>query len=250
MNPKSFLINLDRSEDRLSSVTRTLSEAGIAFSRISAVDGYAPNTSFSDIYDIDATRAFMGRSLLGGEVGCFLSHVRALNAFVATGDDYGFIFEDDAVILNGFNDIIDAAIKTRNSVSARDGWEVFSLCATNVKLSTPLHQVNSHTISKAHYFPMRCTGLLWTRDGATRFLTELERIDAPYDIYLRRWVLRHDNAIAVSPAIVTNAKVESDIEEGTARKRSEHHRYSFYTLKRLKRIFCEKKDAFYLKYIK
>ena len=39
----------------------------------------------------------MGRSIQKGEVGCFLSHKKALEKFLTTEAKYAVVFEDDAV---------------------------------------------------------------------------------------------------------------------------------------------------------
>lgn len=250
MKLKSYLINLDRSTDRLARASKAFATTRLKPQRISAVDGYAKDADFSQLYDTEATRAYMGRELLAGEIGCFLSHISAIEAFLATGEDYAYIFEDDAVILDQFDAVSDAAIALLEDDAEGPAWEVFNLCATSVKLSTPLCDIGGHRISRAHYFPMRCTGLLWTRSGAQRLLAEFKKIDAPYDIYIRRWVLRHNNAITVSPSVVTHFEGESVIESGPQDKRSKHQRVGFYPLKRLKRNFNEKFGAIRLKYMK
>ncbi|WP_366525747.1 glycosyltransferase family 25 protein, partial [Planktotalea sp.] len=37
----------------------------------------------------------MGRDVNGGEIGCYFSHIRALENFLETGAPYGFVLEDD-----------------------------------------------------------------------------------------------------------------------------------------------------------
>lgn len=84
---KCFVINLDRSRDRLAHVVTEFEKIGIAFQRVSAVDGrtlvdmpkYAPH-------------------LRTAEVACFLSHKKCWTAIADGTDDYAAVFEDDVVM--------------------------------------------------------------------------------------------------------------------------------------------------------
>jgi len=87
-----YVINLDRSSNRLELFTKNAIEQGLEFKRIPAVDG-------RDI-DIDMQERLLKRSsgmlpLGPGEMGCFLSHRRAWKEMVSRGDDWAFIAEDD-----------------------------------------------------------------------------------------------------------------------------------------------------------
>ena len=87
-----YLINLDRRPDRLAAMTAQAQGLGLALTRIAAVDGGA-----TDPADLD--RWFAPSGPLGeiprGDKACFLSHRRAWQAFLATGDAHAVILEDD-----------------------------------------------------------------------------------------------------------------------------------------------------------
>ena len=52
----------------------------------------------------------MGRGIQPGEVGCYLSHKKAIEQFLSTEAPYAIVFEDDAVPCDGFEDAVRAII--------------------------------------------------------------------------------------------------------------------------------------------
>lgn len=91
---KCLVINLRRSQDRLSHVTAQFARIGIAFERIEAVDARErPELDQMTQNSVSTNRL----RLTGGEVACLLSH-RACWMIIARGDaPYAAIFEDDIV---------------------------------------------------------------------------------------------------------------------------------------------------------
>ncbi|MBS9720135.1 glycosyltransferase family 25 protein [Tianweitania sp. BSSL-BM11] len=79
-----FLINLDRSPDRLAFMTAQLDALGLQAERLAAVEGNA----------IDLA-PFAASGLRPGEVGCFLSHREAWRSLVSSGDAVALVLEDD-----------------------------------------------------------------------------------------------------------------------------------------------------------
>jgi glycosyl transferase family 25 len=64
---------------------------------IPAVEGRKMSEEeLSQAFDRETSRAYYGRDLTRGEVGCTLSHVRCYNHIAAAGDEVALILEDDA----------------------------------------------------------------------------------------------------------------------------------------------------------
>ena len=92
-----YLINLDRSTDRLQSAEQHFNAVGIPFERIVAID--ARNEDMS-IYPIDRKvfqRTHGRANIRPGEIGCYFSHLKALRAFLASGREFGVVCEDDVL---------------------------------------------------------------------------------------------------------------------------------------------------------
>ena len=89
---KRYVINLDRSEERLTHIKSVFTKEGLDFTRVKAVDGH--NLSQED-YDRLTQTSIWPKPLTKAEVACFLSH-RECWRLIAEGDDpYGAVFEDD-----------------------------------------------------------------------------------------------------------------------------------------------------------
>lgn len=90
---KAYVINLDRSEDRLAHMRAELGRVGVDFERIAAIDGAE--------MDADALAAFQQArpakpgGWLPGEVGCFLSHFEAWRRVAEAEEPWAVVLEDD-----------------------------------------------------------------------------------------------------------------------------------------------------------
>lgn len=89
---KLYIINLDRSKDRLEHISKVFKDKNLDFIRVSAVDGRAlPEQEFQQL---TAVRNWP-KPLTQTEVGCFLSHRQCLRLIAEGNDSYGAVFEDD-----------------------------------------------------------------------------------------------------------------------------------------------------------
>lgn len=91
-----FLINLDRSPERLNAFCDQMKKLGLTYERIKAVDG-------CDISDEEVHRLLQNQSQAlavweRGAMGCFLSHRKAWHTIVERELDWAFIAEDDVHI--------------------------------------------------------------------------------------------------------------------------------------------------------
>ena len=91
-----YVINLDRSVDRLERFTKDFEAFPIPFLRVSGIEG---KDLTIPIEDYDAFMFFMhtGRDASPGEIGCYLSHLKALKMFLESGKEFALICEDDAM---------------------------------------------------------------------------------------------------------------------------------------------------------
>ncbi len=90
---RAYLINLDRRRDRLDWSEKQLRRHRIAFKRVAAIEG-----------DLAGEFRAAGRPngnpalrMTSGETGCLLSHLKAWKEFLATGDAYCLVLEDDVI---------------------------------------------------------------------------------------------------------------------------------------------------------
>lgn len=240
MTFRTYVINLDGSHERLALISSQLEMQGIPYERIAAFDGRALSLHEFPNYDDKAARAFMGRPMRGGEVGCYLSHLKALQAFLESGEEVCLILEDDATLASGIRQVIEGIIAW--TAAQQLDWDVVNLGAERLKYTKLLHDFGTVSLLHSFYFPMRATGMLWSRCGAADFLRLYSKVTCPVDNQYRIWQSHVGRGLAVHPWVVPPSGSASDIEAG-AGPRNEGDRSLFYGLIKQKRIWCCKLQA-------
>ena len=92
---KCYLINLDRSPERLAFFAEQAAASGIVFERMPAIDGAA--LLHEEIAGAVSRRPVF-QPVNAGEAALFLTHRKCWQAFMDSGAPYAAIFEDDAVL--------------------------------------------------------------------------------------------------------------------------------------------------------
>lgn len=246
MDLPAFLINLDGSEARLRQAGAQLEAVGIAFQRVPAFDGRGLRIDEFPDYDHARAMAYMGRPLRGGEIGCYLSHLDCARRFLASDAVHGLVLEDDLQLVPGFGEGLAAVLDWL--AAHPSGWDLVHLAPNTHKIFTTLHRFGAdggtHALTRAHYFPMTTTALLWSRPGAQAFVEGHRSIWAPVDNYLRHWQTRADRGLAVWPPLVTTTGAESEIADAGANRRSVAGRTRLYGLAKQRRLMVDKLIAF------
>ena len=164
-----LLINLARRPDRLAFMSSQLETLGLAFERIDAVDG--------QVLDLG-----IGTSrITPGEYACALSHRRAWERFLASGEQFCLVLEDDALIAPEAKPLIE------NQRAFPPRAEILRLEAT------PQHSMLGRARScgssgvKAHRLHSKQHGTaayVITRAFAERALRDLVDFAAPIDVVM------------------------------------------------------------------
>ncbi len=95
-NLSVYLINLDKSADRLLQAQKEFSSKGLSFERFPAVAG--SELSLDYVESIHKNQAWF-MPLQPNEIGCYASHINVLKYFLAHSDDeYAFVCEDDIAL--------------------------------------------------------------------------------------------------------------------------------------------------------
>ncbi len=176
-----YLINMDRSKDRLAKTGARLEELHFAFERISAVDGsQMPDDEYARL--TQENRFY--RTLSAGEVGCYMSHVASLQRLLASSMTYALILEDDVILPDNLHDIVVAAIRLRESGSAGaiGEWHVLKLQGQrnlHVRIADmlPGYELVEYGLS----VPTCAGASIWHREGARRFLDHFKGATRPVD---------------------------------------------------------------------
>ena len=241
MKLSTFLINLDSSTARLEKADAELKKHGIVYQRISAVDGRPFNVSQFERYNSSRSNAYTGRDLIGSELGCYLSHKKALEAFVASNAEFGLILEDDLHLVDDFKSILDQTIAWLITQPAQ--WHVMNIAANKKKMARPILSLQGHQLYKAYYFPILALGLIWSRQGAESFLAQMDDIYTPIDVEIQAWVSKSGKGLSIYPPIVVPSGAVSDIDAHTIAKQQDSLRVDRFG-PRQKRMWQNKFNAF------
>jgi glycosyl transferase, family 25 len=176
-----YVINLDRSHERLQAVRNSAARFGIAIRRVPAVDGrMLPESALSD-FDAASFRRNHGKNVLPAEIGCYFSHLKALEEIVRGDAPYGAIVEDDVEFTADFMPFLE-------ELTLLSGWDVVKLVNNRTTLFRPFRRLNSgYSIGRCGHGPVGNSGAyVVTREGAEKLLTALKPMRLPYDVALER----------------------------------------------------------------
>jgi glycosyl transferase family 25 len=239
---ETYVINLDGSHGRLQAIGDRLATFDVPFERVSAVDGRGLDLSILPDYDAARAERYMGRSLVGGEIGCYRSHLKVAEQFLASGSDYALVLEDDALPLCNPVELLSRALPDLEAADPE--WLLINIGNNKLKIATPLarYDIGGHgcELVAAHYFPMTTSAIVWSRQGARLFVEQHRKIFAPVDNYFRYWLTRTGHGYSFWPAPVTTTDAASEILAGAGRARKTNKRKWHYGLAKQYRLFQDK----------
>lgn len=229
---ETYLINLDRSHDRLETMQHEFDKHQITYQRISAVDARELDKHTFRL------RNKYNRNLVPGEIGCYLSHVKALQTFLASDNLFALIIEDDAVLCNDFKRIIEEYLSAYNQLPEKNKWDVLKLY-NGKRRHIKIAQVTADYILAAcgTSIPITTLAAVWTRKGAEKFLNKVANplpvVSRPIDCELQHaWEfdLLIYNAL---PSLVRSAGFKTEIHSEGKTRKSVMSRRIIYELNRV-----------------
>jgi glycosyl transferase family 25 len=176
---QTWVINLDRAPERLARITQQLQRLQLPFTRLPAVDARAFTPAQAALLDEAAYRRKHGMTPVPGELGCYLSHVEVMRAFLASDARAALVLEDDVKL----HDTLPAVLAGLMRHGGR--WDMTKLSAVHSGTPVPVAEV-----APGHHLAVmlsRCTGssaYLMNRRAATAYLdaaTGLLPMQLPYD---------------------------------------------------------------------
>lgn len=165
-----FLINLDRSPDRLAFMRAEANRIGLHFERIPGVNGTdVPDELKPQFLNPDGS--IIGQ-ISAGDVGCYAGHLTAHQHILREDLPYALILEDDVRLERDVLEAAHAAI-----AKAPPGWDYIHLSG---RLKNPVLSVstlpNGRHLVRHLRIPLNMGGYLMSRSGAEKFLAPAPRI--------------------------------------------------------------------------
>jgi glycosyl transferase, family 25 len=217
---RAFVINLDSAIDRWAFTEAAFAGSQLALCRVSAVDGKTltlPHAQYSEkLY-----RWFHGRTPNPRELACYLSHLKAMEAFLATDEEHALIAEDDLVLRPDFDNTIGIAMQYARA------WNI--LRVTGLSRGHPLRLArlsNNYTLCVSLGRLKGAGAYLIDRVAATALLSRLLPMRLPYDHALDREWFFGLRAVYISPfpASQIESPFLSSVQPGTYPKLSRARR--------------------------
>lgn len=211
-NYKIYLINLDRAKERLELMHNQFEKYNIEYERVEAIDAKELD---DNIYCVENK---YDRSLVSGEIGCYLSHVKTLNKFINSENDFAIIIEDDAILQDDFKDIIEKTLLDYDNLVDKDKWDILKLYNGKRKHIKIKNIDDKYLIGACGTsIPITTIAAIWTKEAAEKFLKKVfidkkVIIRRPIDCDLQHpweYNLRIYNLL---PSIVKSAPIETQIQ--------------------------------------
>lgn len=209
MSPRThtWVINLDRSADRLARIGPALDALGLAWTRQRAVD--ARNLSPAQAAQLDETAYARkhGKRPALGELGCYLSHMEVMQNFLASPHEFALVLEDDAQL----GAELPAVVAALERLSGR--WDMVKLSGVHSGTPQAVAALTHHT--QLAVMLTRCTGssaYVVNRHAAQVYLDRLLPMELPYDhVFDRGWALDLKIRLASPPPCGHDQGVETTI---------------------------------------
>jgi glycosyl transferase family 25 len=170
-----YLINLDRSTDRRLAMEAQLKGLGLDWKIFRAVDGVQRKEELLPFVDVIHFERNVGRRLMPGEIGAYLSHLGVWRAFLETDKNHLLVLEDDVVFGLNFLEAIQLALQHAAS------WDFLKLNKIRAKIPLLQEKIGTYHLN-AYLGP--ATGLgayLISRGTAARLVDQLLPIRRPID---------------------------------------------------------------------
>lgn len=210
---KILLINLSDSTERLERCRDQLSRHGLDFERIEGVDGRKlDKTSLEDFHPSWASGYFM--RLTPAEIGCYLSHVKAVNRILELGLERALILEDDFVLCENFSSRLHALLKE----TADSDFDQIRLEGENTRFLVERTLSSGDQIVRYKHPLTRAMAILWTHQGARKFLDVAHPIRRPVDVQFKHWWEGDLHIAYAKPQLVAEHRISSSLSTIGRRK--------------------------------
>ena len=217
----AYVINLDRAPERWVHMEKSFAKTKIALHRVPAIDG--KNLSLpSEDFDARRFRLFHGRVINIYELACYLSHLKALEAFLASGEEHALICEDDIFLKEELDAVVVAALRDSSS------WNILRLTGLSKGKALSLKKLTPDYSLCLQLGRLKGAGAyLVDRKAAALFVQKLLPMWLPWDHAMdREWVFGL-KALSVAPFPIsqTDEKFQSAIQENSQPRLSKLQRW-------------------------
>jgi glycosyl transferase family 25 len=178
-----FVINLDRTPERLAFMRAQADRLGLEFKRIPAVEGARGLPGWLAPY-FKAETGNARPSMSDGEIGCYASHLLTFATMIEQGIEVAIVLEDDVTLDENFVAVTEAAI-----ASAPAGWDCIHLSTRFKNPCFPILDLGDRRhLVRYSRLPAGSAAYAISRNGALKLLVPRVRT-RPFDMEFRyAWI--------------------------------------------------------------
>jgi glycosyl transferase, family 25 len=179
-----ILINLARAADRLQKMAAQFATLGTGYELLTATDGRSLTDIDRALVDNEKRKMITAYPLTDNEIGCWISHRRAMERLVASQEAMATIVEDDVTLSPDFPKVLEAIEEHAGSFDIIDlhrnfrRGEIFVPCR-------PL--IPHYSLGRIGYTHMNANAYVVSRQGAQQFLSYATRFVHAFDKELHRY---------------------------------------------------------------
>lgn len=227
-----LVINLDRAPDRFDAMARRCGALGLEVTRVPASDGRLLPASLPGV-DAALYRETHGRALRPDEVGCFVSHLRALRLFLSSPHRFAMVLEDDAHLTAD-------AVRLARSLAADgapDDWDLVKFESHHGRFGLTVRRLSEpYRLCALPFKAAGSAAYLINRAAAERLLARMLPMRYPYDIAFDRSGVWGVRVRAILPLPVATADEPSTISRNAGTPDRRRQRLSARLGTRLTRL--------------
>jgi glycosyl transferase family 25 len=212
---KGYVINLDREPARWRHITAAFQATDIQLVRVSALDGTSMQPPANE-FDPSGYLRRHGRRINIFEVACYLSHLKALRAFLdSIAEEAAMIMEDDVTPSPALDGVVREALKLSGS------WSILRLSGLSGGKPLRVRRLTGTHSVYVNFGRLKGAGAYMINRAAARcFVEHLLPVRLPYDHAMDREWLWGLNAACVLPFPVsqTERQFRSSIQHNSQPK--------------------------------
>jgi glycosyl transferase family 25 len=177
MRAPAYVINLDRSPERLRHMHAQAGAIALAFERVEGIDGEQLAEA-----DLAAHRERAAPyPLTPGEIGCWLSHQKAWSLIAARDDAWGLVLEDDVQLSPDLPAALDGAA---DAPADADIVKIDTSLGVMVEMSRAAVPFAGRSLHRLRRNSWGTAGYLVSRRAAAWLLEHARPVEAPIDLQL------------------------------------------------------------------
>jgi glycosyl transferase family 25 len=203
------VISLERSTDRRERVQRELKNFSLEWTFLNAVDGFALK-ALPKSYDPAKVRRLQGYELTPGEIGCYLSHMKAWEKCVEQ-DKTTLVLEDDFVINGDLSDVFESLTQIDQK------WSLVRLAALYDVEHRVVDRNEGIELVENRGDPVGAAAYVIKPSAAAQLMKCSSAIYEPVDHYLEHYSKHGLRMLAVKPYPISIVGKDSTITDRPGR---------------------------------